>query len=62
MTHSKRVVSWQSPNGRVLVVCLTCARAMDARGIWFRDERGAEYCSVSRGEHEGECEVEEERA
>jgi hypothetical protein len=56
-THARRVVTWQSPGGGVLDVCLRCARAMDARGVWVRDNRGEEYCSVSRGEHYGDCEI-----
>ena len=50
-----RVVTWQSPRGGTVDVCLSCERAR--MGRWPRDRWGDEYCTASRGLHEGSCDL-----
>src|ERR1700676_458722 len=50
-----KVVSWKSPSGETVDVCQDCELRLAGR--WPRDQKGEEYCSVSRGLHHGECEV-----
>jgi hypothetical protein len=50
------VVTWQDPAGNTLDVCPACEAAYSAAGTWPRTEYG-EYCSVSHGKHQGECQV-----
>lgn len=53
--HSKSVITWQSPCGETLDVCVRCER--DLSRHWPRDSRGEEFCQVSRGKHVGRCGV-----
>lgn len=52
-----QVVTWQSPGGGTMKVCRKCEEDFRQRGKWPRNARGEEYCTVSRGAHEGVCEA-----
>ena len=49
----KQVVTWQSPSGAQINVCTKC----DSMSEWPKDHTGQEYCTVSKGRHDGECDV-----
>jgi hypothetical protein len=50
--NTMRVVTYISPNGHKIDICPECAASIKE---WPKDEKGAEYCSVSHGLHRGEC-------
>ena len=52
-----QVVTYQSPSGQTIDICRDCEQELTARASWPRDDRGQEYCSVSRGLHDGTCHV-----
>lgn len=54
--HSPTVVTWQSPAGARMRICLACEARL--KGNWPKDTRGDEYCQVSHGAHEGHCDLE----
>ena len=49
-----RIISYQSPNGVIIELTPDQIRDLDSAGVWPRDFRGQEYCSVSQGLHEGD--------
>lgn len=50
-----QVVTYMSSNGNRINVCARCKSAAEDAGTWPRDDRGAEYCQVHMGAHEGNC-------
>jgi hypothetical protein len=44
-----RIITWQSPSGRTIAVTRRQEKMMRKAGLWFRDSRGGEFCSVSHG-------------
>jgi hypothetical protein len=53
-THTKRVVTWQSPSGRTCNVTRQQEKTMRKAGFWPRDSYGDEFCAVSHGLHVGQ--------
>lgn len=53
------VVTWQTPSGNKKNICLKCEKTLE--GNWPKDWLGEEYCQVSKGEHEGYCDLCEEK-
>jgi len=51
------VITWTSPNGSKLDVCIACEKRLRRRGTWPRDSQGQEYCQVSVGRHPGICDL-----
>jgi hypothetical protein len=49
-----KVILWQSPNGWQISVTPKQERMADDAGVWPKDPKGAEYCEVLYGLHEGE--------
>ena len=49
------VVTWASPSGQSMDICMHCAVRLG--GEWPKDHNGGEYCQVSHGQHDGECDV-----
>lgn len=54
--HSSHVVTYQSPSGSTIRICDLCGERL--RGEWPKDGTGQEYCSVSKGSHWGNCDIE----
>ena len=53
-----QVVTWQTPRGATLNVCLLCEDGMNALGRWWTaPATGEEFCQVSRGRHTGTCDI-----
>lgn len=52
-----QVVTYQSPNGSKLAICERCEEKLRDKGEWPKDRNGQEYCSVSMGQHYGDCGV-----
>lgn len=48
------VTTWQARGGAVIHLTPEQEEALASAGVWPKDERGQEYCSVSHGLHEGE--------
>lgn len=48
-----RIVTYQSPNGATIDLTRADVAALRDAGVWPRDNRGAEYCTVSHGERYG---------
>lgn len=48
-----RIVTYQSPNGATISLTRRDVSALREAGVWPRDHRGAEYCTVSHGERWG---------
>jgi len=57
ITHSRRIVTWQSPSGNTMDICSCCKRRLEAAYSWPKDDDGQEFCSVSRGLHRGVCDL-----
>lgn len=53
--HSKEVMTWQSPSGNSLRICMDCGVALSRYGEWPRDVNGQVYCRVIHGRHRGRC-------
>lgn len=51
------VVTWQSPTGATINVCEHCEARLTAGREWPTDSTGQEYCTVSHGLHEGQCDI-----
>jgi hypothetical protein len=52
-----KVVTWQSPSGDTLDICLECEVQLAKSWSWPKDRTGQDYCQVSHGLHRGECEA-----
>lgn len=53
-----RVITWSDPNGNEIQICEDCQAAQEAAGTWPKNPvTGTEYCQVSHGLHEGQCEL-----
>ena len=48
------VVTYQAPNGATKNICEACGKKLAA--IWPRNVSG-EYCTASRGQHYGTCDI-----
>lgn len=48
-----KVITYQSPNGETVNLSANQIRTLESGHNWPRDSRGEEFCSVSRGLHEG---------
>ena len=49
-----QVITYQSPAGETIDLSPAQEAEFDAMGTWPKDATGQEFCSVSRGQHEGE--------
>ena len=49
-----RVVTYSSPSGHLLTLSVPQICVLGKHGMWPKDAKGEEYCTVCRGEHEGE--------
>ncbi len=49
-----KVITWQAPGGAEIDVTPAQETMLTAAGKWPRDQSGQEYCTVSRGLHQGE--------
>lgn len=49
-----QVTTWQTPSGAVIHLTPEQEAALTQAGVWPKDNRGREYCSVAHGLHEGE--------
>lgn len=47
------VITYQSPGGARINLTPRQADILEGAGVWPRDARGREFCSVSHGEHYG---------
>lgn len=51
----KKVVTYQAPNGETIDICQDCEAKLADN--WPRNNRGEEFCSVSHGLHDGDCDT-----
>jgi hypothetical protein len=49
-----KVITYQSPRGAMIAVTPKQERALRSLGVWPKDSRGEEYCTVYRGLSAGE--------
>jgi len=49
-----QVISYQSPSGQTIDLTPAQRACFCRQGLWPRDFRGQEFCSVSHGLHEGD--------
>jgi hypothetical protein len=50
-----KVITWQAPNGQTIDLTRSQERQLRRAGVWPRNSRGEEYCTVSHGLHVGEA-------
>jgi hypothetical protein len=51
----KKVTTWQTASGEKIDICKVCEKSLS--GDWPRNDRGEEFCQVSHGLHDGECDT-----
>jgi len=47
------IVTWQSSTGRVIDITPAQEKLLQSHSVWPKDQRGEEYCSVSKGARRG---------
>lgn len=47
------VITWKTPSDARIDITPAQERMLKERGVWPKDSRGEEFCSVSRGLHHG---------
>lgn len=53
-----RVITWSDHAGNHIDICEACQAEQERRGVWLRNPAtGIEYCQVSHGLHEGQCDL-----
>ena len=51
----KKVITYQAPDSAAIDICQDCESKL--AGNWPRNNKGEEFCSVSHGLHDDECDV-----
>ena len=52
-----KVVTYQDDRGGNINICLKCETKLKEAHEWPKNSVGQEYCTVSHGLHEGECDL-----
>jgi hypothetical protein len=56
-----KVITYQSPSESKINLTPDQVAKLERAGVWPRDERGQEYCSVSHGLHTGSPDYDDEQ-